>query len=94
MLNINKQKRFDCTKSFSVWVIDGNKTVYKNVVENCITFFPVIGQFTYCLRLTALHFCMCHGHIFFLIFKVRRYNIWWTIKRRKHERMSVARHSI
>jgi len=24
-------------------------------------FSTVIGQFTYCLRLTALRFCMCHG---------------------------------
>jgi len=26
-LNINKQNRFECTKSSSVWIIDGNKTV-------------------------------------------------------------------
>jgi len=27
-------------------------------MENCITFFTVIGQFAYCLRLTVLRFCM------------------------------------
>jgi len=34
------------------WPITG-----KNVTQVS----TVIGQFAYCLRLTALRFCMCHG---------------------------------
>jgi len=30
-------------------------------VKNCITFFLMIDQFIYRLRLTVLRFCMCHG---------------------------------
>jgi len=29
--------------------------------ENVVQFSTVIDQFAYCLHLTALHFCLCHG---------------------------------
>jgi len=30
-------------------------------IENVMQFSTVISQFAYCLCLTTLHFCTCHG---------------------------------